>query len=151
MGRLAYDLGNAYLETGLRIHNNSALFRILQDTPQQIAVRDGLTESNLQKTLAFINQTIAVLPEIQLNHPDADLIRREFHWAADMLRHACRRGLWVLSQAHGQEDVALRRHLAQDAERLLAEHTDIWLARNRPGGLKDSQARLEKMRRDYSF
>ncbi len=149
MGRLAYDLGNAYLETGLRIHNTSALFRILQDPPQLIAALNGLTESALQKTLTYINQVISALPEAQLNRPDANLIRHEFRWTADMLRHACQRGLWVLGQAQGREDMALRHHLAQDADRLLAEHTDIWLARNRPGGLKDSLARLERMRRDY--
>jgi hypothetical protein len=86
MGRLAHDLGNAYLETGLRIHNNSALFRILQDPPPLIAMLNGLTESALQKTLVFINQVISALPEAQLNCPDANLIRDEFRWAADMLQ-----------------------------------------------------------------
>jgi len=151
IGRLAYDLGNAYLETAIRIHNNSVLFRILQETPEQIARREGLTESNLQRTLAYINQVAPALIETPINRPDADLIRREFGWVVDMLRHACRRGIWALGKAQGLEDVALRHELAQEADRLLAEHPEIWLARNRAGGLKDSQARLGKMQRDYSF
>jgi hypothetical protein len=31
----------------------------------------------------------------------------------------------------------------------MKEHENIWLARNRPGGLKDSLARLKKMRESY--
>jgi hypothetical protein len=118
--------------------------------PRQILALNNLTESRLTATLAYLDQLISALPEIQFNRPDADLIRREFRWTVDMLRHACRRGLWVLGQAQGTEDAALRRHLAQDADRLIAEYTGIWQARNRPGGLKDSLARLERMRSDYA-
>jgi hypothetical protein len=149
MGRLAYDLGNAYLETGLQLHNSSAFFWILQDSPTQTVMYDSLTESTLEKTLAYINQVTSALPETQLNRPDANLIQREFLWVIDMLRHACQRSRWFLGQRQGREDVALRHQLAQDVDRLLAEHAQIWLARNRPGGLKDSLARLEKIRRDY--
>lgn len=145
MGRLAYDLGNAYLQTGVLLHNNSVLFRLLQESPDDIAARDGLTKANLEKTLNYIDEATAALDDARPNRPDADLIRREFRWAADMLRHACRRGIWSL----GRDDLTLRQHLAQDAAQLQTEHRQIWLARNRSGGLSDSQARFEKMRRDY--
>ncbi len=149
MGRLAYDLGNAYLETGLRAHNSSILFYILQQAPEKIAACQGLNETALQKTLAYIDRAMSPLATAQMNRVDADLIRREFSWAAGMLRHACRRGGWVLGKAQNKEDTSLRQQLAQEAEHLLAEHCHLWLARNRPGGFKDSQGRLERMRFDY--
>jgi hypothetical protein len=145
LGRVAYDLGNAYLEAAVPIHNNSVLFRILQESPVDIAARAGLTKANLEKTLNYIDEVTAALDDARPNRPDADLIRREFRWAADMLRHACRRGIWSL----GQDDFAMRQQLAQHAAQLQTEHRQIWLARNRSGGLSDSQARFEKMRRDY--
>jgi hypothetical protein len=148
MGRLVHDLGNAYLEPGLRIHNGSILFHILQEEPEQILAHEGLTEDGLQQALAYIDKAMSALPAAQIDHPEADLIRHEFNWAADMLRHACRRGIWALQNK--KEGTTLRQQLAQEADRLIAEHRQIWLARNRLGGLKDSQTRLEKMRRDYN-
>ena len=145
MGRLVYDLGNTYLEPGLQLHNSSVLFYILQESPQATTAREGLTEENLHKTLAYLEQIAQELSNAPLQHPEADLIRREFMWTARMLRHACRRGLWALAKARSQKDTGLRQELVQEAEELLAEHSSIWLARNRVGGLRDSQARLEKI------
>lgn len=145
MGRLVYDLGNTYLEPGLQLHNSSILFYILQESPQVTAAREGLSEENLNKTLAYLERIAQELPNTSLQHPQAELIRREFMWTARMLIHACRRGLWALAKARSNEDTGLRQELAREAEELLAEHGTIWLARNRVGGLRDSQARLEKI------
>lgn len=149
MGRIVYDLGNAYRETGVTLLNASVLFHILQMAPEKIAAISGLSEERLRRSLDYINGVVTPLPSVQMQCPDANLIRREIAWAADMLRHACRRGLWALSRASGEEDVALRKGLADDARRLTAEFHEVWHARNRPGGFKDSLARMEKMRRDY--
>jgi hexosaminidase len=151
MGRIANDLGNAYKETGVTVANATVLFRILQMSPGRIAEIGGLSEEGLKKTLAYVDTVIARLPQAQMQRPDADLIRREFAWAADMLRHACRRGCWALGKARGAEDIALRQALAEDADRLMEEFREIWHARNRPGGFKDSLARMEKMRQDYGL
>lgn len=151
MGRLAYDLGNTYLEPGVLLHNSSLLFYILQETPETIVTYAGLTEENLQKTLAYLGRLTPNLAGAALTHPEADLIRCEFNWVIAMLSHACRRGMWALRRAAGQEDAVFRHQLAQEAAALLAEHRHIWLARNRPGGLQDSQAPLERMGRDYGL
>ncbi|MCB0195026.1 MAG: family 20 glycosylhydrolase [Anaerolineae bacterium] len=144
-GRVAADLGDAYLQPDLLIDNNSILFKLLQETPQEITARTDLRPEKLCETLAYVNQVMADLSQVHSTRPDADLLQREFQWVAAMLRHACRRGLWILDNT----DTTPRHQLAQEAADLLAEHRFIWLARNRSGGLADSQARLEKMRRDY--
>ncbi|NPA89992.1 MAG: family 20 glycosylhydrolase [Chloroflexi bacterium] len=149
MGRIAFDLGNAYQVPGVRNFNGSILFRILQWPPERIAEYQGLTEEGLRRALAYIDEVMAALDEEDMDRPDADLIKREFAWAADMLRHGAKRGIWALGKARGEEDVALREELARDAERLMAEYRDLWHARNRPGGFKDSLARMEKMAEDY--
>ncbi len=151
MGRLAFDLGNAYRETELPLPNRSVLFQILQERPEKIAGYESLTKANLQKTLTYIDDVTASLPAAQITRSDATLIKQEFSWAARMLRHACRRGMWALEEARHGENSAQRRQLAGEAGELLAGHREIWPARNRPGGFKDSQARLEKMGRDYDL
>ena len=145
LGQLAYDLGQTYLQPDHLIENNSLLFKLLQESPQAIAERTSLSRDKLRDTLAYIDQVMAALPQARSTRPDADLLHREFLWAAAMLRHACRRGLWAL----GDPAPDLRPALAAEAADLLTEHRALWLARNRPGGLTDSQARLKEMRQEY--
>ena len=40
-------------------------------------------------------------------------------------------------------------NLNRDMQAILHDYQEIGLARNRPGGLKDSVARLERVRADY--
>ena len=150
-GCLAYDLGNVYRETGLLTPNNSILFLILQETPTDITAYQELTEAKLQESLEHIAKIASALADVRSDQPEIDVIKSEFTWMADMLRHACRRGIWALGKAEGQEDINLRRQLAKESDKLVADFREIWLARNRPGGLKDSLARLEKMGRDYDI
>ncbi len=145
-GQLAYRLGNAYLRADWPAPNNSVLFNILQEEPEITAKRLGPTAENLQQTLDYLNSLSAEFSDARANTPDADLIEREFAWSSDMLRHACRRGLWAM----GGQDAAQKAALAADADRLIAEYRSLWLARNRSGGLKDSLALLKKMRQAYA-
>jgi len=151
MGGIAGDLGSVYQATGLFFPNATSLFRILQADPSQIKANRGLSEDGLRQALARIDQSMSHLSEVKMQRSDADLIRREYSWVADMLRHACWRGIWALGQRDGSEDIALRRELTIEADRLLAEYERIWMARNRPGGFADSHGRLLKMRRDYDL
>jgi len=153
MGRLAYDLGNVYRETGLTVRNSTALFWLLQLAPaeletleRRIQQGEGLNRERLQQTGRHIDQVMTHLAAADMQRSDADLIRSEFTWAADMLRHACRRGAWMLDNSEANSADSL----APEADRLIAEYREIWLARNRPGGFRESVARMEKMRRDYS-
>jgi hypothetical protein len=146
MGQLAYALGNADRLMGIQIHNNAILFKILQESPEEIKAREDITTSNLQTTLDHINQHAADLAGTQLNCPDAGLIHREYVWIIDMLRHACHRGMWVLDPGKSSS----KKQLADEADHLITEYQEIWLARNRLGGLKDSMAHLEKMQQDYA-
>ncbi len=149
MGNLVYELGNVYQTPGVLIPNNSVLFWILQATPEEIRAKaenwdDDKTEG-LYKTVTQIETIITELPSTRMRGSDAELIKREFQWIADMLTHACHRALWAL----GAEDERVI-ELAANAKRLLSEHEYIWQARNRPGGFVDSQARLEKTAQDYA-
>jgi hexosaminidase len=152
-GRIAYDLGNAYLYVGAEVHNATILARLLQLTYAQfIANRQRFPDLTAEGLLAADDEIVSI--ETRMSHmasrrPDADLIRREFAWASRMLRHGVHRGLWMLGKADGKENAELRTALANDARRLIAEYRELWHARSRPGGFRDSVARLEKMREDY--
>jgi len=75
--------------------------------------------------------------------PDADLIKREFANAGRLLQHACCRALQLLGE---ETDNAA---MLADLEAVIEEHTALWLARNRPGGLADSLKRFDALRQAY--
>ena len=103
----------------------------------------------MKQVIQRIEEIEAQLDELKIQRSDAGLLKREFAWIARMLKHACWRGTWAAGKLTGEEDQELRIHLLEDADLLMKDHEKIWLARNRPGGFKDSRARLEKMRESY--
>ena len=154
MGRLAYDLGELYRLAGVPIHNASVLFRVLQSPPERLTewLRSGeVTDPapRLRAVLDAIDGIMGNLPHADMQHPDADLIKREFTWGANMLRHACWRAIWALGLERDAGSDPLRQWLLQEADKLLPEFAAIWHARNREGGFAHSMARLERMRADY--
>ena len=156
MGKLAYDLGNIYKTPGVLPPNSSVLFAALQVTPEEgIAYLekfgvdlDELSE-NLRVTQDKINAVMAPLSGAQMDRPDAELIKSEYAWVADMLRHGCWRTQWIVGLARGEDDPALKAMLSDRAESLMGEFDQIWHARNRPGGFQDSYARMQVMRSHY--
>ena len=154
MGRLAYDLGDLYRLTGISVHNASVLFRVLQSPPTKLMEwlrSDEVTEpaQRLRAVLDAIDGIMGNLGNADMQRTDADLIKREFTWGANMLRHACWRAIWALGMERNAGSDTLRQWLLQEADKLLPEFQEIWHARNRAGGFPRSMARLEQMRSDY--
>jgi hypothetical protein len=92
----------------------------------------------------YIDEIVTPLEHAQMALPDADLIAREFSTAAHMIKHGAKRALLQLASS---ED---KRALLVDFDEIEAEYRRNWLARNRPGGLEDSVARLRRAREMYS-
>jgi hypothetical protein len=146
-GRVAYDLGEVYRTLGIEPHNSSVLFWMLQWRLKDVAegYRETVSPETLRETLAAIDHAMLPLGQTQSRRPDAALLRREFVLAARMMRHAARRGLY----AGGAPDRSAV-ELEHDLREIIEEYRAVWLLRNRPGGLNDSVARLERSRRDYA-
>ena len=149
LGRMAFDLGNVYKQTGIELHNSTALFRILQRPLKQIPEEFyGLTSAALERTWYAIDDAMNGISKAKSARADAKLIHDEFKSAEAMLRHACRRGLLAFEQKPAKARM-LKRELARDLPRLIQEYRRLWHARNRPGGFKESVARFDKLRKDY--
>ena len=150
MGRLAYDLGNAYREAGVLVPNASLLALILLHPDQPVTESDwpGLTVEGLERTLECVDRVMAPLAQARMARPDAELIADEFRNAAALLRHACRLGIARLRTESGKIvsiPVETRRILANDLEDIAADYRRLWLIRNRPGGLADSVGQMERL------
>jgi hexosaminidase len=144
MGRLAYDLGNVYQKPGISTPNSSLLFNVFHMQRDELR-RLALSPEDLRATLDTIDDVMASLDRAEMAVPNDDLIMREFANAAQMLRHGAKRALFALD-----ENGLLRADdLAADLDAIETEYRALWLARNRPGGLNDSAARLQQAREMY--
>ena len=141
-----------YEASDIRVPNGTFLFYLLQTRPDEIEKQrervltgDISDRDSFERMRARIDQVMAPIAGAQMDRPDAKLLRAEFTWVADMLRHACDRALWLLDGASTPNE-----KLAKQAEELVGRYQTLWHARNRPGGFRESVARMEAMRADYA-
>ncbi len=76
--------------------------------------------------------------------PDAELVQREFKHMALLAQHGARRGLLQIS-----DPAVTRKSMRDELAAIEAEYPLLWLARNRPGGMVDSQRHLAELRLFY--
>ncbi|MCC6796356.1 MAG: family 20 glycosylhydrolase [Candidatus Hydrogenedentes bacterium] len=151
MGQLAHDLGNAHQLSGLKLGNNTVYYAFMQhflSRPIQGTGLDTLKPQDLDATAARIESLVARLDDTRMDLPDADLIKAEYRMNAAMARFAChlaaariRAGACMTSEVPKE----FRTQLAQELEPLIPEFCQLWLARNRSGGLKESAGILDNI------
>jgi hypothetical protein len=148
MGKIVYDLGNLYKIIGFEVPNSSILFWLMQMPVDELSRYTLLPDLDFSRTLTAIEDISLLLKKTNVQRSDHQLIVREISLALKMLRHACLRGQYILNNDKlGRVDS--RNLLHDDLEEIISTYSDIWLARNRPGGMVDSLARLVKIRADY--
>lgn len=159
MGQLAVELGNAHLQTGVRTFNSTVLARFMLYSPDKLkSLRDGwlikgeqpiFQPEKFRQTAVTLDEFKSGLQLVNMQRHDAEKIVREFQLAIRMLQHGCHRAAWIIEGWDGKTDEAAKTNLLADAEAIITEYEVVWNGRNRPGGFKDSVARLEKMKSDY--
>lgn len=157
MGKAVCDLGDLYLLPGLEYPNGSLLFFLLQMKRENLevfirnldghVVKDrffGINTETMHSVLSQIGTIMQPLSRARMQVEDAALIHDEITQVAGLMAHAAQRGLFL-----NGESKWTARDLLQDLEALLPQQRLNWLARNRPGGLKDSIGRFEPLIGEY--
>lgn len=147
-GRALLALGDAHLAAGISTPNASVFGRAMLTRLADIPKLKGATPAGWRRALEAVNGAAAPLGRARLEAPDGAVVRRELAAAVRIALHACRRALL----AHGlpaRRALAERRALRADLGGIMRDHRDVWLARNRPGGFRESVARFGTARRDY--
>ena len=151
MGKLAYDLGNIYTKVDFNPPNNSSLFLILlfSEIEYSEMVLKNLTIESLQEANKLIGHTIKSIDNANMVREDAELVKQEFQWAANVLNFACNLGMarFRLGTIEPLSEIPeeRRNELKKTLQNLIEQHRMIWLNRNRPGGLSDSVNRLTRL------
>ena len=155
MGGVAFALGNVYQAAGAALHNASIPVRALQlpsmhpaDALSEIRSLAGVGPDAYERVIQAVASAMEPIRKQKMQSQDADLIVAEYECAADMLHHGCGLGLF----AHEDDPKVARplgRKLASNLDQIIVDYEALWLARNRPGGLSDSVARLRAVRALY--
>lgn len=151
MGQAVLDLGNVYQKTGVLAENNTLYYLLLQHSIRggiEGTALAGMTMENLDAASLQIEQIKKAIQQADMQCEEAGLIRQEFLLGSEIALLALDLGRARLAAGGvGTEQLPLekRNALADKIDQLLPEYRQLWLARNRSGGLKDSAGRFEAL------
>ena len=144
-GKAACDLGMVY-KTAFKENpgrNASSLARLLLFPDAFTKDYKGLDKKNLRQAENDLKKIVSSISKAMPETDDAKLLKKEIIHAAKILIHACHRGILI---CEGKKAGA---EMLKEIRELKGRHQEIWLARNRPGGLQDSLARFTKLQKEY--
>lgn len=151
MGALVLELGDAYRETGAASTNGSALFFLLAFAREPLphARLPALESAGLVRAKSYLEARRPRIDAIRSRRADAETLASELRWIVDVLLFACEFGLARLATPPGSAVSAIeateRARLAAVLAPLVIEHRRLWSLRDRPGGLDESSAWLERV------
>jgi hypothetical protein len=146
-------MGDAYLALAAPMHDASPLTRHLwrptaavNEEPLTHATRDGFTEAR-----ARITRGLGRLGRASCQRADGELVTAELRAGGELVTLLCDDAIarfggdgTLASVPHRQ-----RCELARAVDELAGRHRDLWLARNRPGGLEESTRQLKALSLAY--
>jgi hypothetical protein len=143
-GRTMLALGESHQATGRSLKNSTVPFHLLIGAADPLTRRglDRLDPAALGETSDRVGGLLATLAAAPADEAASELVRAELTWAGEAVRLGCDLGRARLE--HGAIETAralpaaARRQMADRIDHLLAARRELWLARNRPGGLEDA-------------
>ncbi|MCK6457504.1 MAG: family 20 glycosylhydrolase [Phycisphaerae bacterium] len=147
--RLWMDLGDVHEAGGVRLSNRTVLFWCMQAAFDDASALRGLTPAGLRRMDAWLRSLARRMGRDAVRSGCGPLTRRELAATHAVLVHAVRRASAMLAAQRGTNVRREVRALARDIDRIIARHRELWLARNRPGGLRESLANYERLRDEY--
>ncbi|MBO3697940.1 family 20 glycosylhydrolase [Roseivirga sp. E12] len=143
------QLGNAYLDTKIPKGNANAFHLLLRRylwTMQGNYQTKNLTIENLESSRTTILSALDLLKGAEPTSADAKYISAELRQAAALAMYGIDLGIARLqTEDYQTKSIPLekRNELGQALEVLIDTHKELWLMRNRQGGLADSSSKLE--------
>jgi hypothetical protein len=111
----------------------------------------GITSAELAGVEAAVGDALDRLGGAQIERDDGSLVVEELANAGALIALLCRDGQARLAGDGTLASISesTRRALAVEMRRIIDVHRELWLARNRPGGLDDSVSWLSHLRECY--
>lgn len=142
-------LGDAYLKANIPAGNANAfhlMIRRFMWTMQGHYQTKHLNEKGLLAAEKEIDRGLEILAKAEPASYDAEIILKEVKQAAELAKFGIHLGLARLKtsdKSTAKIPVKKKKELADELEALIKTHKEIWVVRNREGGLKDSAGKLQ--------
>ncbi|MBW4084414.1 family 20 glycosylhydrolase [Paenibacillus sp. S150] len=153
IGQLLLDLGNYYkLESGINRPNDTEMSMLLRTPLHQVQLVGKLTGEHFEHIEQYMEEIEVRLEQLELECSDAGLVMEEISNGIHFVKHAVKlaRIKKQLAGGSGSLDAALIRRQIKDLDLLLHHYRQLWLQRNRPGGLEQSVSKLVRLRAEYT-
>lgn len=137
LGGLCLDLGRVLDQVPIRTFNSSIFNHLLfWNMKDPVKLFETLRTADLKKCLPRFAELESRLSSARPENPNGRLGLVELRNAIAMARHGVHR--WLAAAQPALDRGPLRR----DLQEIIRTHEALWLARNRPGGLRESSDRL---------
>ncbi len=162
MGDVMELLENAYLEVGVDTFNSNVFAlpliypqRLSKDNPYlKKMMEDEHLRDGLEKARVRIEKALGMLEKADIGRKDSELVERELRNGADLALHSIRLLKELLETPDGKITSipkSIRLKLSEDLDRIAQDYKNIWLERNREGGLKFSLEKLLAAKKLYEM
>jgi hypothetical protein len=153
VGAVLRDVGNAYLRIGPQFPNLSTLVLHLYFPQMQVgrSFTEGIAMTEVAAAEGVLADATGRLGQARPQRPDGARVVDELGWGMALVELLCA-DLRARLEADGwlaSVPSARRAELADELSSLTARYRELWLGRNRPGGLDDSVAWLDNLERAY--
>ena len=136
LGGLLSEMGKVLELVKNRPANASVFNKLLfWNMDEKAEILKDTTPAALKKTVEKFDELESRLTFAKPEIPDASLVKSELANNIAMARHGARRGIAFFEKS---DRTALRHEL----QKIIRNHEELWLARNRLGGLRESSGRL---------
>ncbi len=136
MGQAFYDLGNIYQCFAKKTSNQSVPWQMLFRDAKDPKWSEGLEPAEFEAMDERLIEIEEIAAGDEMACADSEIVREEFEQSLNVLRLASDVGKWRLGGPKPK-------HLAETVEQIKMDHECVWLLRNRPGGLADSEKKCK--------
>lgn len=154
MGELLLALGNYYRVEKHRRTNGTIAATMLYAKLEDMSFTEDCVPEDFERLKSHVRALLERLGGIRLNHPEADIFEAEIRNAVALIAHAGDLGKLKLLVKHGAnfadpDHRAFLKRMIEDMTGIIREHENLWLLRNRHGGLASSAGKLVKLKEAY--
>jgi hexosaminidase len=139
LGELFFELGKVLELVPIETPNSTIFNHLLfWDMEEQKERLEDIPVSVWQQCLQRFDELESRISDARSEVADGELLKAELQNAITMARHGVHRALAVSGEPIG------RGMLRRELQHIISRHEDLWLSRNRRGGLRESSGRLRK-------
>ncbi|MDD4495155.1 MAG: family 20 glycosylhydrolase [Eubacteriales bacterium] len=146
------DLGNYYLVEKHKIFNYTSLAKSLFSGLDESEIPEFLDRQVAQAIEDYVNNIVKRLDFAKMDCPDAELIDEELRNTCNLILHGTKLVKLKINLRQKNPNEISEEVLTEmigDISRIIEKHTELWLRRNRQGGLEESNMILKRLKNQY--